>query len=250
MITGIHAIVYSKNAEEIRAFLADVLGLRSVDGGDDWPIFAAPPTELAVHPTSDEPEHEFYLMCDDVHKTIAQLAERGVRTEPLHERAWGLATSVSFPGGEQFGLYEPRHPSPLNDDRVRNVFALIDAMQSGKEPWSRFDDFVTADFTAFVPGQRLDREQFKAVMQSFASAFSDGSHTITDLICQGDTAMVREVWQGTHTGVFLGAQPTGKRVQSVVFVMIKFEGEKIKEFHETFDTLALMQDTGVMAREA
>lgn len=213
MISGIHAIMYSKNAEEVRAFLADVLGLPSVDGGDDWPIFAAPPTELAVHPTTDAPEHELYFMCDDVHETVAQLARRGVRAEPVHERAWGLATSLTFAGGEQLGLYEPRHPSPLNNDRVRNVFALIDAMQSGKEPWSRFDDIVTADFSAFVPGQRLDREQFKVVMQSFASAFSNSSHTLTDLVCQGNTAMVREVWQGTHTGVFLGAQPTGKQVQ-------------------------------------
>ena len=134
------------------------------------------------------------------------------------------------------------------DERVRGIFSLIDDMQSGRVPWSRFDDVVTADFTAFVPGQQLDREQFKGVMQSFASAFSDSSHTITNLLADGDTAMVREVWQGTHTGPFLNASPTGNRVKSVVFVMIKFDGDKIKEFHEVFDTLALMRDAGVMPK--
>ena len=134
------------------------------------------------------------------------------------------------------------------EETVRNVFALIDNMQSGKVPWTQFDELTTDDFTAFVPGQQLDREQFKAVMQTFASAFSDSAHTITDLVCQGDTAMVREVWHGTQTGTFLGASPTGKRVQSVVFVMIKFEGDKIKEFHEVFDTLSLMRDTGVVPK--
>lgn len=123
-------------------------------------------------------------------------------------------------------------------------------MQGGKVPWSRFDEIVAPDFAAFVPGQQLDREQFKGVMQTFASAFSDSSHTLTDVVCEGDTAMVREVWTGTQTGNFLGAPPTGNRVQSVVFVMIKFDGEKIKEFHEIFDTLGLMKDTGVLSAAA
>ncbi len=119
-------------------------------------------------------------------------------------------------------------------------------MQSGKASWSKFDDVVADEFTAFVPGQQLNLEQFKGVMQTFAAAFSDSSRTITDVVSEGDTAMVREVWQGTHTGAFLGANPSGKRVQSIVFVLLKFENGKIKEFHETFDTLALMKDTGVI----
>jgi predicted ester cyclase len=131
-------------------------------------------------------------------------------------------------------------------DRIRSVFALIDDMQSGKVPWSRFDDIAADGFTAFVPGQQLNLEEFKGVMQTFGAAFSDSSHTITDIVCEADTAMVREVWQGTHTGVFLSAQPTGKRVVSIVFVMLKFQDGKVKEFHETFDTLALMKDTGVV----
>jgi hypothetical protein len=113
MITGIHAIIYSKHAEAVRSFLADTLGWRSVDAGG-WPIFAAPPTEVAVHPTDDEPEHELYLMCDDVHAAVEALNERGVPSHPIEERSWGLATSLELPGGETIGLYEPRHPSPLS----------------------------------------------------------------------------------------------------------------------------------------
>lgn len=135
-------------------------------------------------------------------------------------------------------------------ERVRGIFSLIDDMQSGKVPWSSFDEIVAPDFAAFVPGQRMDREQFKGVMQTFASAFSDSAHSLSDIVCEGDTAMVREVWEGTQTGNFLGAPATGNRVQSVVFVMIKFEGDTIKEFHEIFDTLGLMKDTGVLSAAA
>ena len=50
MITGMHAIVFSPQAEQVRAFFADVLGLPSADAGGGWLIFALPPAELAVHP--------------------------------------------------------------------------------------------------------------------------------------------------------------------------------------------------------
>ncbi len=114
MVTGIHAILFSKHAESVRGFLRDVLELPSVDAGEGWPIFAGPPLELAVHPTDGEAEHELYLMCDDVHAFTAKLAQRGIKTTmPVTDRGWGLVTQLRLPGGDTLGLYEPKHPSPL-----------------------------------------------------------------------------------------------------------------------------------------
>jgi len=50
MITGVHAIIFSTDADAVRAFLGDVLEFPSVDAGGGWPIFALPPAELAAHP--------------------------------------------------------------------------------------------------------------------------------------------------------------------------------------------------------
>ena len=66
MITGMHAIVFSPQADKARSFFADVLAMPSVDAGDGWLIFALPPAELAVHPADGESRHELYLMCDDI----------------------------------------------------------------------------------------------------------------------------------------------------------------------------------------
>lgn len=113
LITGMHVILYSRHAEKLRDFLGDVLGWRSVDAGGGWPIFAAPPTEVAVHPTDEEAEHEVYLMCNDVEGVVEKLAQRGIATDgPIADRGWGLLTTLVLPGGERIGLYEPRHPSP------------------------------------------------------------------------------------------------------------------------------------------
>jgi catechol 2,3-dioxygenase-like lactoylglutathione lyase family enzyme len=114
VITGAHAIVFTREAEAVRAFLRDVLGFRSVDAGGGWLIFALPPAELAAHPADGDARYELYLMCDDVHATVDELTAKGVRfTQPITDAGWGLVTTLELPGGGELGLYEPRHPSPL-----------------------------------------------------------------------------------------------------------------------------------------
>ena len=114
MINGVHAILYTKNAEADRAFFADVLGFDSVDAGGGWLIFELPPAELAAHPDATGGKQELYLMCDDVRATAAELAAKGVEiVREVTEEGFGLMTAIRLPGGAELGLYEPRHPSPL-----------------------------------------------------------------------------------------------------------------------------------------
>ena len=113
MITGIHALLFSPQAEEVRAFFRDVLGFRSVDAGGGWLIFALPPAELAIHPVEGAPRHELYLMCEDIEATVRELALRGVElARPISEERFGLATAIRIPGGE-LALYQPKHPTAL-----------------------------------------------------------------------------------------------------------------------------------------
>jgi predicted enzyme related to lactoylglutathione lyase len=115
MITGIHAIVFSPDADKARGFLADVLGLPSVDAGGGWLIFALPPAELAVHPVAGEGRHQLYLMCDDIHATLAELRSRGAEvTDEVSDEGWGLLAAIRMPDGSEFPIYEPRHPSPVH----------------------------------------------------------------------------------------------------------------------------------------
>ena len=112
MITGVHAILFTPDAEGVRAFLRDTLELRSVDAGGGWLIFGLPPAELAAHP-AEELGTQLYLMCDDIEATTAELREKGVElTRPVSDEGWGLVTAIALPGGGEPGLYEPRHPVP------------------------------------------------------------------------------------------------------------------------------------------
>ena len=113
MITGLHAIIYSPDAEKVRSFLGDVVGLPSVDAGGGWPIFAAPPAEIAVHP--GESGHRLFLMCDDIRATLAELTARGITVaQDVSEQRGGGLAAIRLPDGTELAIYEPRHPSPMS----------------------------------------------------------------------------------------------------------------------------------------
>jgi catechol 2,3-dioxygenase-like lactoylglutathione lyase family enzyme len=115
VITGVHAIIFTRDAEADRAFFRDVLDLPAVDAGGGWLIFALPPAELAAHPTEGDGHHELYLMCDDVRATVEELTRKGVEfTREVSDEGFGLITALSLPGGGELALYEPRHPTPLS----------------------------------------------------------------------------------------------------------------------------------------
>jgi hypothetical protein len=114
-ITGVHAILSTRDAQADREWLADVLGLESVDAGGGWLIFALPPAELAAHPASGAGgDVALYLMCDDLEATMRELGERGVAFDgTITDERWGRVTTIVLPSGARLGLYEPRHATAL-----------------------------------------------------------------------------------------------------------------------------------------
>ena len=112
-ITGIHALLYSSQPDELRAVLRDVFGFDHVDAHEGWLIFRLPPAELGVHP-ADTASHELTFMCDDLASTMAQLAAKGVRFDGEPQRAgFGATVTMVLPGEVRVMLYEPRHVTAI-----------------------------------------------------------------------------------------------------------------------------------------
>ena len=112
MITGAHVMIFSRDPQEDREFLRDVLGLACIDSGGGWLIFKLPPAELGVHGGEKNDVHELYLICDDVDEAVAALRRKGVTCDAIGQREWGRVTGVPLPGGGKLGLYEARHARP------------------------------------------------------------------------------------------------------------------------------------------
>jgi catechol 2,3-dioxygenase-like lactoylglutathione lyase family enzyme len=114
MIRGLHAMFYSSQADELRAFFRDKLGLDRHDVGEGWLIFNPPEADLGVHPTdgkepaSGTADISFY--CDDIVQTVSELQSRGVEfTQGVEDHGYGLVTHFKVPGDFVVQLYQPKY---------------------------------------------------------------------------------------------------------------------------------------------
>jgi len=123
MITALHTLIYSEDPDATRAFLRDVLEWPNVDAHGGWLIFKTGPSELGVHPTSDNrqgdwsttPHHEIAIMCDDVAATVEELSERGAEfTGPVQDQGFGQTVMMRVPGTIEIMLYQPKHLVAFN----------------------------------------------------------------------------------------------------------------------------------------
>ncbi len=115
MIRGVHAMIYSSQADVLREFLRDKLGLHHTDVGHGWLIFDLPQGEVGCHPVDDPKSppsgtHQISFHCDEIEKTVADLKSRGVEfTRPITDAGYGLTTAFKMPGGMQVELYQPHY---------------------------------------------------------------------------------------------------------------------------------------------
>jgi catechol 2,3-dioxygenase-like lactoylglutathione lyase family enzyme len=126
MITSIHTLIYSDNANATRAFLRDVLGWKYVaeDFDNDWLIFKTGPSEMGVHPTHavwqgqsyDHPrQHLIALMCDNIETTVAELRAKGAQFRgAIEQREYGRVIMMVVPGADDIQMYEPTHKLAYN----------------------------------------------------------------------------------------------------------------------------------------
>ncbi len=115
MIKGVHAMFYTSEANEFRAFVRDKLGLRWSDVGEGWLIFEAPEAEIGCHPPAEEKDcpagtHSISFYCDDLAATVADLRRKGVEfTDEITDAGFGLTIHFRMPGGVVAELYQPRY---------------------------------------------------------------------------------------------------------------------------------------------
>lgn len=57
-----HALFYTPNPEELRAFIRDKLGFPYTNTGEGWLIFDVPEADLGCHPSDNGVSFDFILL--------------------------------------------------------------------------------------------------------------------------------------------------------------------------------------------
>ncbi|MFN8621794.1 MAG: ester cyclase [Chloroflexota bacterium] len=86
----------------------------------------------------------------------------------------------------------------------------------------------------------------KAFISMTRQGFPDIHITVDDLFEEGDLIASRWTMEGTQTGDWFGAPPSGKRAKWWGVVITRFADGKIAEDWYNFDQVSLLQQLGII----
>jgi steroid delta-isomerase-like uncharacterized protein len=114
------------------------------------------------------------------------------------------------------------------------------------------ENLLAPDLKSYEPGlpQPLDREAFKQFGQVFLTAFGDSQSRIESQVAEGEWVATRGTWSATHKGDFNGIPATGNRIHISTVIFDRLINGKIVEHRAFYDTMAMMQQLGVIPTRA
>ena len=132
-------------------------------------------------------------------------------------------------------------------DNTRLVRDYIDT-------WNRGDlqgmaGFWSPDMVHHTRSGSHGFDEVISIVAGFMAAFPDLRFDIDDMVAEGDRVASRMTAQGTHTGTYLGALPTGRRVSCTVLGIARIADGKLVEHWGVTDELHLMQQVGLVPDE-
>ena len=98
-----------------------------------------------------------------------------------------------------------------------------------------------------LPGQPAGVEGFKEAIRWMRSGVPDLTITIDSAVAEGDRVSTRWTGTGTHSGMLLGIPATNKVVTVSGIDICRIADGRIVEYWQELDTLALLQQLGVIA---
>jgi steroid delta-isomerase-like uncharacterized protein len=105
------------------------------------------------------------------------------------------------------------------------------------------DEYV--DHNPALPNLPPGREGVRQYVRILKTAFPDATHTIEDVIAEGDKVMTRVSARGTFLGECIGYQPNGNTIQISGIAVHRVEGGRLVEHWAHADIAGFMQQIGV-----
>jgi steroid delta-isomerase-like uncharacterized protein len=120
------------------------------------------------------------------------------------------------------------------------------------EIWGRgrkelIDQCLTSDYLDHDPlfGDS-DADGLREWIKMNQKAFPDFRFEVEEVLEAGDKVIVRFVGSGTHQGELMGLPPSGRKVRSRGCCIMAFEGDKVSEQWDYWDTLDFLRQLGLV----
>jgi steroid delta-isomerase-like uncharacterized protein len=126
---------------------------------------------------------------------------------------------------------------------VREMFGAI---ASGHDVDAAIDKYMAEDFVEHeeIPGMDHTRETPRQLFKMMQAAFTDLHVDVHDVLQDGDKAVARVSFVGTHTGEFMGVPASGNPVHIDAIDIVQFRGDQCVAHWGTMDMAGAMAQMG------
>jgi len=139
------------------------------------------------------------------------------------------------------------------DEQVAIIEQRLEATNT--RDWPRWEALHTADAVRTAPELEEPLRgagAMRAAIETLSTAFPDYHLELRQAFGQGEWLAVRLHTNGTMTGPLVlsdGAvvPATGQPIEQDWSALVRFQGDRIAEFHEFYDQLTLMMQLGLIA---
>jgi ketosteroid isomerase-like protein len=129
-----------------------------------------------------------------------------------------------------------------NKELARQVFDAID-----KNDFDKLNVLLSDDFILSAPGSPQPWKKVDLIngIKTFYVPFPDWTHTINDIVAEGDKVVVKLTGQGTQKGIYENISPTNEKLTQSAVHIITFANGKVKEWWAVEDNLGFMMQLGM-----
>jgi predicted ester cyclase len=113
---------------------------------------------------------------------------------------------------------------------------------------SAVDDYIHPAFRSHNALLKPGPQAYKAFAQSFHHGLPDLRPQLQHVLVDGDRVVTFTRWEGTHTGPFRGAAPTGNRIAFETADLLRVQDGRFIEHWDVVDRLAAMSGLGLVGK--
>jgi len=112
---------------------------------------------------------------------------------------------------------------------------------------SLYEELFASDCKQYMPpnAEPVSFEDYKPIAKQIYNTFPKITHTVDDIIVEGNKVVAKILVNTVHAGEFYGIPATGKELEWTAIAIFKLSDGKIKARWEIADVLGIMQQLGM-----